>query len=657
MTTTQISLTFPDSSLKSYHKGITALEIANSISKSLGKKAISAKFNDTHWDLAWPIEIDGTISIYTTDDQAPALELIRHSLAHISARAVQEIWPNTKVTIGPVIENGWFYDFDTDRPFIPEDFSLIEDRMKQIINQQDPIRTEIWERDKAIKHYQENNEPYKVELIQTIPESDPIRMYWHGNWQDLCRGPHLRHTGQIPNGCFTLHKIAGAYWRGDSRNQMLQRLYGLAFRNRKDLDSHLLMLEEAKKRDHRRTGTSMKLFHFQEEAPGMVFWHPNGWEIYKNLQHYIARRQVENGYVEINTPSVVNRSLWEASGHWEKFRENMFIVEVDQEKEGDANCNALKPMNCPCHVQIYNKYQKSYRELPVRLAEFGSCTRYEPSGALHGLMRVRGFVQDDGHIFCEESQIEGETINFIKMLSQVYSDLGFPKFSIKFSDRPQNRAGSDATWDRAEKSLMSATEAAGYSFELNPGEGAFYGPKLEFVLTDAIGRDWQCGTLQVDFILPERLDATYIGRDGEKHRPVLLHRAILGSFERFIGILLENYAEKLPLWLAPQQIVVATIVSSAEEYATEVVKLLRIEGLRSTGDCRNEKINYKIREHSIAKVPIIIAVGEREVSDRTVSVRRLGSKAVKSMALDSFIKMMKIESQPPDKAKVPALYN
>ncbi len=646
--TSTITLTFPDGNRSSYPSGVTAAEVAADIAPSLGKKSISAVFNDTHWDLAWPISNDGAIKILTMADDAAALELIRHSLAHIMARAVQEIWPDTKVTIGPVIENGWYYDFDREQPFTPDDLPVIEDKMREIISLNDPVKTEIWDRNRAVQHYKENGEPYKAELVQTIPEDSPVRMYWHGCWQDLCRGPHLRRTGQVPADAFSLRSIAGAYWRGDSRNKMLQRIYGIAFRSRQDLQRHLRMLEEAQKRDHRRIGAVMKLFHFQEEAPGMAFWHPNGWTVYKTLRDYMARRQTENGYVEVNTPSVVDRSLWEASGHWEKFRENMFLVDIEKERGVEAKCNALKPMNCPCHVQIYKQGQKSYRELPLRMAEFGSCSRYEPSGALHGLMRVRGFVQDDAHIFCEESQIESETTSFIEMLSQVYSDLGFPEFVIKFADRPPNRAGSDEVWDCAEKALMLAAEAAGCRYELNPGEGAFYGPKLEFVLTDAIGRDWQCGTLQVDFVLPERLDAAYVGRDGEKRRPVMLHRAILGSFERFIGILIENYVGRLPLWLAPCQAVAATIVSTADSYAREVAGRLNAAGLRVVSDCRNEKINYKVREHSLAKVPVILALGEREIETGTVSVRRLGKKSVRSRHLDALISELKAEAAPPD---------
>ncbi len=646
-----ITLTFPDGSKREFPSGITPAEVAAGISKSLGKKAISAMVNGRHWDLQWPIGEDATISINTMKDEAPALELIRHDAAHIMARAVQELWPDTKVTIGPVIEHGWYYDFDREEPFTPEDLGLIEKKMKEIINKRDPVRTEVWDRQRAIDFYRDNDEPYKVELVEAIPEGEPIRMYWHGEWQDLCRGPHLQHTGQVPGDAFRLMSIAGAYWRGDSSRPMLQRIYGVGFRNKEDLRRHLNMLEEAAKRDHRKLGREMDLFHMQEEAPGQVFWHPNGWKIFTTLQDYMRRMQARGGYVEVNTPQVVDRKLWEKSGHWEKFRENMFIVEVEEEHAREKAVNALKPMNCPCHVQIYNQGLKSYRDLPLRMAEFGSCNRYEPSGALHGIMRVRGFTQDDAHIFCTEDQIEEETRRFIEFLAQVYKDLGFESFKVKFSDRPEKRAGSDAVWDRAEEALKSATEAAGCAYELNPGEGAFYGPKLEFVLTDAIGRDWQCGTHQVDFVLPVRLDATYIGEDGAKHRPVMLHRAVLGSFERFIGIMIENFAGKLPFWLAPRQVVVATIVSDADDFALEVVEKLKAAGVRAEADIRNEKINYKVREHSLAKVPVILAVGMKEVEDRSVTLRRLGEKRTEVVALDQVIGDLAQEALPPDLKK------
>ncbi len=645
----QISLTFPDGNSRDFDAGVTPAEVASNISTSLGKKAISATVDGAHWDLAWPIETDASIAIHTMKDDEQALELIRHDLAHIMARAVQEIWPDVKVTIGPVIEHGWYYDFDRSEPFTPEDLGQIEARMKEIINARDLVRTEVWSRAEAIAHYEANGENYKVELVNAIPDDgQPIRMYWHGDWQDLCRGPHLQHTGQVPADAFKLMNVAGAYWRGDSSRPMLQRIYGVAFKNRDDLKKHLTMLEEAAKRDHRRLGREMDLFHMQEEAPGQVFWHPNGWTVYTTLQDYMRRRQRDGGYVEVNTPQVVDRKLWEASGHWEKYQEHMFIVEVDEEHAREKAVNALKPMNCPCHVQIFNQGLKSYRELPLRMAEFGSCNRYEPSGALHGIMRVRGFTQDDGHIFCREDQIESETKRFIEFLSRIYKDLGFEDFRVKFSDRPETRAGSDEVWDKAEAALMSATKAAGYDFELNPGEGAFYGPKLEFVLTDAIGRDWQCGTHQVDFVLPERLDANYVGADGSKHRPVMLHRATLGSFERFIGILIENHAGKLPFWLAPRQVVVASIVSDADNYVHEAVAALKAAGIRAEADVRNEKINYKIREHSVGKVPVILAIGQREVEERTVTIRRLGEKATYTAALDDTVAELAKEALPPD---------
>ena len=644
----QISLTFPDGNKRDYAAGITAAEVASDISTSLGKKAISATVNGAHYDLQWPIDADATIAINTIKDTEPALELVRHDLAHIMARAVQEIWPDVKVTIGPVINNGWYYDFDRKEPFTPEDLGLIEKKMKDIINLRDGVRTEVWERDRAIQHYKDTNEPFKVELIESIPGSEPIRMYWHGEWQDLCRGPHLQHTGQVPADGFKLMHVAGAYWRGDSSREQLQRIYGVAFLNKEQLKAHLTMLEEAAKRDHRKLGREMDLFHMQEEAPGQIFWHPNGWKIYTTLQDYMRRQQERGGYVEVNTPQVVDRKLWEASGHWDKYQENMFIVEVDEEHAREKAINALKPMNCPCHVQVYNQGLKSYRDLPLRMAEFGSCNRYEPSGALHGIMRVRGFTQDDAHIFCREDQIEAETKKFIEFLSKIYRDLGFENFSIKFSDRPEQRAGSDEVWDKSENALRSATEAAGYDFELNPGEGAFYGPKLEFVLTDAIGRDWQCGTLQVDFVLPERLDANYIAEDGQKHRPVMLHRAVLGSFERFIGILIESSAGRLPFWLAPRQVVVAAIVSDANEYCQEVVAALRAKGVRAELDLRNEKINYKVREHSVGKVPVILACGMREVEERSVSVRRLGEKQTSTSSLEEIVSTLKIEAKAPD---------
>ncbi len=644
----QITLTFPDGNKRDYPADVTAGEVAESISKSLAKAAISAQIDGQHYDLQWPITHDARISLNTLKDQVPALELIRHDLAHIMARAVQELWPDVKVTIGPVRDYGWFYDFDRAEPFTPEDLGIIEAQMKKIINARDPVKTEIWDRARALQYYQDRGEPYKIELVNRIPEDQDLRMYWHGDWQDLCRGPHLQSTGQVPADAFKLTHVAGAYWLGDSTRPMLQRIYGIAFRTRDDLKAHMTMLEEAAKRDHRKLGREMDLFHMQEEAPGQIFWHPNGWTIYTALQDYMRRRQRADGYVEVNTPQVVNRKLWEQSGHWQNYRENMFIVEVDEEGAKEKVVNALKPMNCPCHVQIFNHGIKSYRDLPLRMAEFGSCARYEPSGALHGIMRVRGFTQDDAHIFCTDDQIEAETKKFIEFLAQVYADLGFTDWRIKLSTRPEKRIGTEESWDRVEAALGNACQHAGYEFELQEGEGAFYGPKLEFVLTDAIGRDWQCGTLQVDPNLPERLDAGYIGQDGNRHRPVMLHRACLGSFERFIGILIESHAGKLPLWLAPRQVVVASIVSDADDYVLDVVAQLNARGIRAEADIRNEKINYKVREHSLGKVPYIFAIGQKEVTDKTVSVRRLGDTRTETAELQAILAQLTAESLPPD---------
>ncbi len=647
---TQISLTFPDGNKRDFDAGVTPGAVAESISKSLAKAAISATVNGEHWDLQWPIEADAEIAIHTMKDDAQALELIRHDLAHIMARAVQELWPEVQVTIGPVIQNGWYYDFDRKEPFSTEDLGTIEKKMKEIINARDAVRTEVWSREDAILHYKKSHEPYKVELVEAIPEGENIRMYWHGDWQDLCRGPHLQHTGQVPADAFKLMSVAGAYWRGDSDRPMLQRIYGVAFKNRNDLKAHLTFLEEAEKRDHRRLGREMELFHFQEEAPGMVFWHPNGWSIYRELEDYMRRRLSKAGYREIKTPQVIDRKLWEKSGHWDKYRENMFITEIDEEHANEKRVNALKPMNCPAHVQVFDQGLKSYRDLPMRLAEFGSCHRYEAHGALHGLMRVRGFTQDDAHIFCTEDQIAGETAQFIDLLSGVYRDTGFAKFDIKLSTRPDVRVGSDEIWDKAESALEEAILTVRNDFAVDPGEGAFYGPKLDFKLTDAIGREWQCGTFQVDFNTPNRLGATYIGADGEKHHPVMLHRAILGSFERFIGIMIENYSGKMPFWLAPRQVVVASIVSDADEFVLEAVEALKAAGLRAEADIRNEKINYKVREHSVGKVPVILAVGQREVETESVTLRRLGEKETRVLSLQEVVPMLAEDALPPDLA-------
>ena len=644
----KVTLTLPDGAQRTYAAGITGAEVAADISKSLAKSAFSCSVDGEHRDLSRVINSDCSFEIHTIKDDAQALELIRHDCAHIMARAVQEIWPDVKVTIGPVIKDGWYYDFDRTEPFTPEDLGLIEKKMREIINKREPVTTEVWDRDRAVEFYQHANEPYKLELISAIPGNEPLRMYWHGDWQDLCRGPHLQHTGQVPGDSFRLMSVAGAYWRGNSNNAMLQRIYGVAFKNKNDLKAHLLMLEEAAKRDHRKLGREMNLFHMQEEAPGQIFWHPNGWQIYTNLMDYMRRMQTRDGYREVNTPEVIERKLWEASGHWDKYQENMFIVEVDEDHAREKAINALKPMNCPGHVQVFNQGLKSYRDLPLRLCEFGSCHRYEPSGALHGIMRVRGFTQDDGHIFCSMDQIESETKKFISFLATVYAHLGFENWTVKLSTRPDKRIGSDENWDILEKSLGDACRAAGYEFELLPGEGAFYGPKLEFTLTDAIGRNWQCGTLQVDTNMPERLGTAYVAQDGTKNIPVMLHRATLGSFERFIGILIENHAGKLPLWLSPRQVVVASIVSDANDYVHEVVATLNAAGLRAEADIRNEKINYKVREHSLAKVPAILAVGMKEVEERTVSVRRLGNKQTNVQAIDSAIINLSTEATPPD---------
>ena len=639
----QITLTLPDNSKRSYAAGITAAEVANDIATSLGKKAISATLDEAHWDLQWPIENDAAIAINTMKDVAPALELVRHDLAHIMARAVQEIWPDVKVTIGPVIENGWYYDFDRTEPFTPEDLGLIEKTMKAIINKREAVRTEIWSRDEAVQHYTQSNEPYKVELIEAIPGEEPLRMYWHGDWQDLCRGPHLQHTGQVPADAFKLMSVAGAYWHGDSNRAMLQRIYGVAFLNKEQLKAHLHMLEEAAKRDHRKLGREMNLFHFEEVAPGSVFWHPNGWCLFRTLISYMRRRQEKAGYVEVNTPDIMDRSLWETSGHWYNYMENMFLAQTHDDRD-----YALKPMNCPGHMMIYNENLRSYRDLPMKISEFGKVHRYEPSGALHGLLRVRSFTQDDAHIYCTPEQLTDECLKVNELILSIYKDFGFEDVHIKLSTRPENRIGSDESWDLSEAALKSALDRAGMSYSIFDGEGAFYGPKLEYVLRDAIGRDWQCGTLQVDYNLPERFGSTFVNATGEKVAPVMLHRALFGSLERFTGILIEEHAGKLPFWLAPRQVVVAAIVSDADEYCREVVNLLARLGIRVELDLRNEKINYKVREHSLAKVPVILACGKREVENQTVSIRRLGETQTSVAPLDEIAQSLKAESAAPD---------
>jgi threonyl-tRNA synthetase len=637
------AITLPDGSVRHFAGPVTGTTVAADIGPGLARAALAMRVDGKLLDLSRVIDSDVSLAFVTRRDPE-ALELIRHDTAHVLAEAVQALYPGTQVTIGPAIENGFYYDFARNEPFTLEDLPKIEAKMREIVAARAPFTREVWDRDAAIAFFRERGERYKAELIQDLPVSETITLYRQGDWIDLCRGPHMRDTGDIGHG-FKLMKVAGAYWRGDHRNAMLSRIYGTAWRDQKELDAYLKMLEEAERRDHRRIGKAMDLFHMQAEAQGSVFWHQKGWRLYRTLETYMRRRLEGAGYDEVKTPQLVDRSLWEASGHWEKFRQNMFIATVAEEPDVML---ALKPMNCPCHVQIFNQGLRSYRELPWRMAEFGSCHRYEPSGALHGIMRVRAFTQDDAHIFCTEDQITPETVRFVALLSSIYQDLGFADFRVKFSDRPDTRAGTDAVWDQAEEALRRACAEAGVEYELNPGEGAFYGPKLEFVLRDAIGRDWQCGTLQVDFVLPERLGADYVGEDGARHRPVMLHRAILGSFERFLGILIEQYAGRFPLWLAPVQVVVAPIVSDANEYAEEVAASLRAAGLQASTDLRNEKINAKVREHSLAHVPVIAVVGRREAERREVSLRRLGVESQEVLSLDEAVTQLRAEATPPD---------
>lgn len=631
-----VKLTLPDGQVREYDAPISGADVAADIGPSLTKAALAVRINGEMKDLSSLVAENCNFSIVTAKDE-DALDLLRHDAAHVMAQAVQELFPGTQVTIGPSIKNGYYYDFAREKPFSTDDFEIIETKMAEIIDRDLEFIREIWERDEAIKFFKDKGEVYKAELIEAIPSGEEVSIYKQGDWIDLCRGPHLPSTGKLGKH-FKLMKLAGAYWRGNSDNEMLQRIYGTAWADKKQLNSYLNMLEEAEKRDHRRLGREMNLFHMQEEAIGAAFWHPKGWELYQKVQFYMRNRLKKANYVEVNTPQLVNRSLWEDSGHWEKFRDAMFITEAEDK------VLAIKPMNCPCHVQIFRQGTKSYRDLPLRMAEFGSCHRNEPSGALHGLMRVRAFTQDDAHIFCTEEQITEETKIFCDLLMGVYQDFGFTDIIIKFSDRPEVRAGDDATWDKAEDALVEAVRVAGYEYDLNPGEGAFYGPKLEFVLRDAIGRDWQCGTLQVDFVLPERLNAAYVGEDGAKHRPVMLHRAILGSFERFIGILIEHYAGRFPFWLAPLQIVVASITDEAELYAKKVQTDLIKAGLTVEADLRNEKINFKVREHSIAKVPIILVVGNKETKENTVSMRRLGGKDQEILALETAVAKLRTEA-------------
>ena len=627
----QIKITFPDGAAREFSRGISGAEIAKSISISLSKVALAIKVDGELRDLSRLIEADSKIEIITPKSGADALEIIRHDAAHIMAEAVKELFPDTQVTIGPAIENGFFYDFARKEPFALEDLEKIEAKMREIVKRDEPLVREVWKRDDAVKFFESIGEKYKAEIIASIPSDQDISLYRQGNFIDLCRGPHAPSTSHIKH--FKLMKLAGAYWRGDAKNEMLQRIYGTAWESEESLKNHLHMLEEAEKRDHRKIGRAMDLFHIQEEAVGSVFWHPKGWVIYREIENYIREKLEKNNYVEVKTPQMVDKILWEKSGHWEKFQENMFVVESEE------RTLAIKPMNCPCHVQIFNQELKSYRQLPLRMAEFGSCHRNEPSGSLHGIMRVRAFTQDDAHIFCEEDQINSETVAFCELLKEVYHDFGFENVTVKFSTRPEKRAGSDATWDKAEAALAEAVKVAGLDCEINPGEGAFYGPKLEFTLVDAIKREWQCGTLQVDFILPERLDASYVAKDGTRKRPVMLHRALLGSFERFIGMLIENYAGKFPLWLAPVQMVIATITNDSDGYAKGVSEKLKECGFRVENDFDAQKINAKIREHSLKKVPYILAIGKKESESVTVSVRKLGEETQQVMSVAEFISM------------------
>ena len=650
----QVTITLPDGKATLHAQGVTGAEIAAGIGPGLAKAALVIEVNGAMWDLFRPIESDAKIRIITRKDPE-ALELIRHDAAHVLAMAVQDLFPGTQVTIGPAIADGFYYDFARNEPFTTDDLPKIEAKMREIIAAGVPTRREIWPRDKAIAHFESLGETYKAELISDLPESEEITVYYHGDWHDLCRGPHFESTAKIGKG-FKLTKIAGAYWRGDAKKAQLQRIYGTAWRDEKELAAYLMRLEEAEKRDHRKLGREMDLFHLQEEAMGSVFWHPKGYAAWQALEQYIRRRIQKAGYQEVKTPQLLDAAFWEQSGHWAKFRENMFVVpdEIPSTEEskpvlsGDAKLMAIKPMNCPAHVQIFKQGTKSYRDLPMRLAEFGCCHRNEPHGALHGLMRVRQMTQDDAHIFCREDQITSECVAFCELLSSVYFDLGFEDVKVRLATRPEIRVGSDAVWDRAEKQLSEALTATGLDYDMAPGEGAFYGPKLEFHLTDAIGRNWQCGTLQLDFNMPERLDAAYTAEDGSKQRPVMLHRAILGTLERFLGILIEHYAGKFPLWMAPVQAVVATIVSDADAYAGEVETALKEAGIRAETDLRNEKINYKVREHSMAKVPFLLVAGRREAENRTLTVRRLGVESQETLALDDLIPMLKAEAAPPD---------
>jgi len=645
-----VAITLPDGSVRRFDGPVAGAAVAAAIGPGLAKAALAVKVDGVLKDLAAVIDRDATIEIVTRT-HPDALELLRHDCAHVLAEAVQELYPGTQITFGPATETGFYYDFVRDAPFSTEDFARIEAKMREIVDRDETITREVWSREEAVRWFADHGEKYKAEWVHEIPDGEEISIYRQGDWLDMCTGPHLPSTGKLGK-AFKLMKISGAYWRGDARNAQLQRIYGTCFPDDKQLQQYLHQLEEAEKRDHRRIGKEMGLFHQQEEAAGMVFWHPKGWTLYRTLENFLRDRLDRAGYAEVRTPQLVDRKLWEASGHWEKFRENMYLSENEaglQEFVADPaqRIFALKPMNCPCHVQIFNQGLKSYRDLPLRLAEFGSCHRFEPGGALHGIMRVRNFTQDDAHIFCTEEQVTAESIAFCDLLLGIYRDLGFDEVKIRFADRPPVRAGSDAVWDRAEAQLKAAVDATGLPYELAPGEGAFYGPKLEYHLKDTIGRSWQCGTLQLDFVLPERLDAHYIAEDGQRHRPVMLHRAIFGSMERFIGILIEQYAGKFPLWLAPLQVVVATITGDADGWAARVQAALAAAGLRAETDLRNEKINYKVREHSLAKVPVMLVVGRKEAADGTVAVRHLGGEKQEVLALADAVNRLKVEAAVP----------
>ncbi|MFQ5984763.1 MAG: threonine--tRNA ligase [Alphaproteobacteria bacterium] len=633
-----VTITLPDGSKRRFEPPVTGEDVAAAIGSGPAQAALAMRVDGELKELKTPLGKDARVEIVTPDD-AEALELYRHDAAHVMAEAVKELYPETQVTIGPTIEDGFYYDFARPTPFTPEDLEKIEGRMREIVARDEPITRELWDRKEAVAYFKKIGEHYKAEIIAGIPDGEEISVYRQGRFVDLCRGPHLPSTGKL--GAFKLMKVAGAYWRGDSSREMLQRVYGTAWPDEKQLKAYLDRLDQAERRDHRRLGRDMELFHFQEEAVGQIFWHPKGWTLYRLVVDYMRRKLENAGYIEVNTPVLVDRSLWEASGHWEKFGANMFVAEAEE------RVLALKPMNCPCHVQIFRQGIKSYRDLPLRMAEFGSCLRYEPSGALHGLMRVRGFTQDDAHIFCTEDQITSETVDFCNLLMEIYHDFGFTDIHVKLADRPKVRAGTDEIWDRAEAALRQAVEATGLAYTLNPGDGAFYGPKLDFVLRDAIGRDWQCGTLQVDFVMPERLDAEYVGPDGARHPPVMLHRAILGSLERFIGILIEQYAGHFPLWLAPVQVVVATITRDGDAFAGKVHAVLEAAGLRARLDTTSEKIGFKVRHHSTKKVPVILAVGKREARDRTASIRRLGRQEQEVLALEEAVDKLAEEARAP----------